>query len=87
MTYRIFIMDRAYSTWSLRGYLMLEAFGIRHETAQADWPSPEWTELLERCAPARTVPALEIEEDGRTILLWDSLAIAEELAQRHPEAG
>jgi glutathione S-transferase len=87
MTYRLFIMDRAYSSWSLRGYMMLAPFGLAHETTQADWPSPEWAALLDRVAPARTVPALEIEEEGRTALVWDSLAIAETLAERHPDAG
>lgn len=87
MTYRLFIMDRAYSSWSLRGYLMLEAFGLAHETVQADWPSPEWSDFQSRCAPARTVPAMEIEENDTPVLIWDSLAIAEELATRHPEVG
>lgn len=87
MTYRLFIMDRAYSSWSLRGYMMLAPFGLAHETVQANWPSPEWDALLERVAPARTVPVLEIEQNGRTALVWDSLAIAETLAERHPEAG
>ena len=35
---------------------------------------------------APTAPGLEWEEDGRRIFLWDSLAIAETLAERHPEA-
>jgi len=87
MSYHLFVMDRAYSSWSLRGYLMLEPFGIPHATTQADWPSPEWHEILTRCTPARTVPALEVEEDGKRFHLWDSLAIAETLAERHPEAG
>ena len=30
---------------------------------------------------------LEIEEAGESALLWDSIAIAETLAERHPEAG
>ncbi len=87
MSYRLFIMDRAYSSWSLRGYLMLDAFGIPHATTAADWPSPEWHEILRRCAPARTVPALEIGEGDDRFHLWDTLAITETLAERHPEAG
>lgn len=87
MNYRLFIMDRAYSSWSLRGYLLLEAFGMAHQTKQVDWHTPEWDVLLKEIEPARTVPALEIVEDGRRALVWDSLAIAETLAERHPEAG
>ncbi|MFV0476151.1 MAG: glutathione S-transferase [Pikeienuella sp.] len=87
MTYRLFTMDRAYSSWSLRGWLMLAAFDLPHEVAQVNWPGPEWDALLQRIAPARTAPALEIDGPGGRVLLWDSLAIAETLAERHPEAG
>lgn len=87
MTYRLFIMDRAYSSWSLRAHMLLEPFGLAHETVQANWPGPEWDALLKRVAPSRTVPALEIEEGGAAHLVWDTLAIAETLAERHPGAG
>jgi glutathione S-transferase len=33
------------------------------------------------------VPILKIAENGRTRTVWDSLAICETLAERHPEAG
>lgn len=87
MTYRLFIMDRAYSSWSLRGHLLLASFDIPHETVQANWPSPEWEALLVRLTPARTVPALEVEGPAGRYHLWDSLAIAETLAEAHPQAG
>jgi glutathione S-transferase len=35
-------------------------------------------------APSRTVPTLLLDEETP---VWDSLAIAEELASRHPDAG
>ncbi len=38
-------------------------------------------------APARTVPMLEWDEGGVTHRVWDTMAIAETLAERHPEAG
>jgi len=47
--------------------------------------SDAFTDMQARNAPARTVPALEI--DGEDALVWESLAIAETLADRHPEAG
>lgn len=87
MTYRLFVMDRAYSSWSLRGWMMFEPFGLSCAVTQANWPSPEWEALLARVAPARTVPALEIGEGAEAFHVWDSLAIAETLAERHPEAG
>lgn len=87
MTYRLFIMSRAYSSWSLRGWLMLEAFGLPCQVVHADWPGPEWDAIVPQIAPARTVPALRIGDEADGIMVWDSLAIAEELAARHPEAG
>jgi glutathione S-transferase len=41
-------------------------------------------EQMTDLAPARTVPTLVTPEGA---LIWESLAIAEELASRHPEAG
>ncbi|MGB0505433.1 MAG: glutathione S-transferase [Pikeienuella sp.] len=74
-------MDRTYSSWSLRGWLLFEAFGLPIQTIHTHWPSPEFDVLLKQLAPVRTVPALK--SDGA--LLWDSLAIAETLAERHPD--
>ena len=37
-------------------------------------------------APSGKVPALKIEEGNRSQTVWDSLAICETLAERHPEA-
>jgi glutathione S-transferase len=79
MTDQIFIMDRTYSSWSLRGWLLFAAFDLPIQTRHAHWPSAEFDALLKEITPARTVPALKI--DGG--LLWDSLAIAETLAESH----
>ncbi|MEM7269153.1 MAG: glutathione S-transferase [Pseudomonadota bacterium] len=84
MTYRLYIMDRAYSSWSLRGFLALEAFGLPFQVTHAHWSSPEWDALKAEIAPGRTVPALKTS-DG--VLLWDSLAIVETLVEENPDAG
>ena len=81
MTYRLYIMDRAYSSWSLRGHLLLDAFNLPCAVTFAEWPSPEFDALRAEISPGRTVPALKIGED----LVWDSLAIAETLAEVHPD--
>ena len=49
--------------------------------------SPEMDVFRAEAAPSRTLPTLVIEEGEERILLWDTLAIAETLAERHPEAG
>jgi glutathione S-transferase len=87
MTYVLHIGDPAYSSWSLRGWLLLRAFGIPFETRLHRMYDPAFDAYQAAEAPARTVPMLEWTEGGRRARVWDSLAIAETLAERHPDAG
>jgi glutathione S-transferase len=84
MTYDLAIGDRAYSSWSLRGWLLFDAFGLPVRTRTARLYSDELPALLQEFPPARTVPVIRTP-DGTVVM--ESLAIAEELASRHPEAG
>ena len=82
---QLVIGDYAYSSWSLRGWLLLDRFGIPFRSRMVDFhDAAEVKDQLADLAPARTVPTL-VAEDGA--VAWDSLAIAEELAQRFPAAG
>lgn len=83
MVYRLAIGDRCYSSWSLRAWLIFAVFGIPVETVAVRLDHPGFAADLAPFAPARTVPALRVGE----VVVWDSLAIAESLAERHPEAG
>jgi glutathione S-transferase len=82
--YVLAIADRAYSSWSLRGWLMFAAFGLPVTIRTGRLYTDELPRLLADFAPARTVPALRLPEG---VVVWDSLAILETLAERHPEAG
>ena len=84
MTYDLAIGDRAYSSWSLRGWLLFDAFGISVKTQQARLYTDAFPALLQEFAPARSVPAMRCP-DGTVVP--DSLAMAEELGSRHPDAG
>lgn len=85
MTYHLILGDYAYSSWSLRGWLLFEKFGIpRRETLLSFFDDAGVAAQMADHAPAKTVPTM-VTEDG--IPVSDSLAIAEELASRHPEAG
>ena len=84
MTYHLAIGDRAYSSWSLRGWLLFDAFDIPVTVHTARLYTDEVARLLVDFPPARTVPAMRTP-DGAGVP--DSLAIAEELATRHPTAG
>ncbi|NPD14185.1 glutathione S-transferase [Xinfangfangia sp. D13-10-4-6] len=84
MSYDLVIGDRAYSSWSLRGWLLFDAFGLPVRLHSARLYTEELPRLLADYAPARTAPTLRTPEGT---VVTESLAIAEELASRHPEAG
>ncbi len=84
MTYDLAIGDRAYSSWSLRGWLLFDAFKIAVTTQSARLYTDELPTLLKDYFPARTVPVMRTP-DGSVVP--ESLAIAEELASRHPDAA
>ena len=87
MNYRLILGNRNYSSWSLRGWLLLDAFGIEFDCEVVRLYVSGYRDFLERHFPAATVPALQVSDAGKTFNLWDSLAIAEFLHERHPGAG
>ena len=84
MTYDLVIGDRAYSSWSLRGWLLFDAFGIPVKTHLARLYSDALPNMLRDYFPARTAPTMRTP-DGDVVP--ETIAIAEELASRHPQAG
>lgn len=84
MTYDLYIGDYAYSSWSLRGWLLIHRFGIPASMHMVPFHNRDVAEQLAPIAPAKTVPTL-VSDDGA--IISESLAIAEELASRHPDAG
>lgn len=87
MTYTLWLGAKAYSSWSLRGWLLFEAFGLSAAENVAPLYSAEFERERAAHFPSRSVPTLVHEEGGERRLVWDSLAIAEYLAERHPDAG
>jgi glutathione S-transferase len=84
MTYDLVIGDRGYSSWSLRGWLLFDAFGIPVRCHSARLYTDELPKLLQDYRPARTAPTMRTPEGA---VVPETIAIAEELATRHPEAG
>jgi glutathione S-transferase len=83
MGYELAIGDRSYSSWSLRGWLLFENGGIAVTTHSGRLYSDDFARLLAEFVPARLVPALRLPQ-GQVI--GETMAIAETLAERHPEA-
>ena len=84
MTYDLAIGDRSYSSWSLRGWLLFARFGLPVTVHTGVLYTNDFTRLLGGFAPARQVPAMRTP-DGEVV--GETIAIAETLHERHPEAG
>jgi len=84
MSYDLHIGDQAFSSWSLRGWLMFEKFGLPFRCHLAGLYTGTLAEDLAPLAPARLVPVMRTP-DG--IVVGETLAMAETLAERHPGAG
>lgn len=83
MPYILVVGSKNYSSWSLRPWLAMKAGGIPFEDIVIDLGDENRGETILKHSPNARVPALKTDR-GETI--WDSLAIIEEMATRHPEA-
>jgi glutathione S-transferase len=82
---KLYIGNKNYSSWSMRSGVLLAAFGIPFDEVMLrfDFSSGSlWHSTIAGISPTKRVPVL-VEEDGFTV--WDTLAIAEYIADRHPE--
>lgn len=84
--YTLIIGNKNLSSWSLRPYLALKAAKVAFTEIPVRLDQPETRASIATFSPAGKVPVLKIEENGKTQLVWDSLAICETIAERHPEA-
>jgi glutathione S-transferase len=78
--YTLVIGNKMYSSWSLRGWLVTRLSGapFRESTVSLNRLDPD--PAARGFSPTGLVPCLV---DG-DVVVWDSLAIAEYLAERHP---
>jgi glutathione S-transferase len=80
MAYTLHVGEKRYSSWSARPWLLMRGLGIPFtEQFVSLQPDADKTGRFARL-PGGRVPVLE---DG-PVLVWDSLAITEYLAERHP---
>lgn len=84
--YRLVVGTKNWSSWSLRPYLALRATGAAFEDITIPLRRPDTRAQIRKFAPSNKVPVLLVKEGDGEFAVFDSLAICETLAERHPEA-
>jgi glutathione S-transferase len=75
----LYIANKNYSSWSLRPWVLMSELGIPFEENVVCFGQGSNWQAFRAFSPSGRVPCLR---DGDTVV-WDSLAIAEYLAERH----
>ena len=83
---KLVIGNKNYSSWSLRSWLLLTEAGIPFEEVRLPLFTVEFAREIARYTPTGRVPVL-IDGDASPegLAIWDTLAIAEYVAERFPE--
>ncbi len=82
--YTLYIGNKNYSSWSMRPWVLMRQAGIDFEEVKIRFDSfeadSEFKQALHGLSPTGKVPLL-VHDD---LVVWDTLAITEYLAERHP---
>jgi glutathione S-transferase len=82
---QLYIGNKNYSSWSMRPWVMLTQAGIAFEEVKLRFDSmaagSQFKNAISKIAPTSKVPCLV--DDG--FVVWDTLAIAEYVAEHHPQ--
>lgn len=81
--FTLVIGNKNYSSWSLRGWLMVKIAGIEFDEIVVPLDRPDTAPAIRKHSPSGRVPVLL----HRGLAVWESLAIAEYLNDLKPEAG
>ena len=82
---QLFIGNKNYSSWSMRPWVLMKQSGIAFEEVMLRFdgftPDSRFKQEISRHNPVGKVPVLQ--DDG--LMVWDTLAISEYLAEKCPE--
>jgi glutathione S-transferase len=87
---RLYIGNKNYSSWSMRPWVLMRQAGVDFEEVMVRFdsfaPDSDFKQALAGISPTGKVPVL-VDEDAAPggLAIWDTLAIAEYLAERFPE--
>lgn len=76
----LYIGNKAYSSWSFRPWILMTHFDLPFEEVVIPLDQPTTAIDIQRRSPTGKVPVLE----AGGLLIWESLAIVEYLADTHP---
>jgi glutathione S-transferase len=83
----LYIGNKNYSSWSMRPWVLMRACGIAFNEVKVRFDSfaagSQFRQTMDPLTPIGKVPLLRQGDE----VIWDSLAIAETLAERFPQAG
>ncbi len=81
MPLKLIVANKAYSSWSLRPWILLAHFKIPFEELVIPMDQPETRANMLKYSPTAKCPSLH---DGK-IAVWESLAIIEYVAEAYPD--
>lgn len=79
----LYIGNRNYSSWSLRGWLLARLSGMNFEERVIPLYTPDTGAQVLAVSPSGLLPCLH----RGSAMVWDSYAIAEYLHEHYPQAG
>jgi glutathione S-transferase len=80
--YTLYLGNKNYSSWSLRAWLVMKQCGVAFDEEVVPLREADTRNAIRRHSPSGKLPALKIGE----LVVCESIAIAEYLAERFPEA-
>jgi glutathione S-transferase len=80
-SYELITGTKMWSSWSLRPWILMRQFALPFDEIVIALRTPHTASAIIAQSPSGKIPALR---DG-ALTVWDSLAIIEYLAERHPE--
>lgn len=84
----LYVANKNYSSWSMRPWVLMKQKGIEFNEVMVSidgfGPESEFKKQLAAVSPAAKAPVLVDGSEAEPIVVWDTMAIVEYLAERFP---
>jgi glutathione S-transferase len=85
--FTLYIGNKNYSSWSLRGWLVMKVSGASFDEVRLPLDTPEFYRVVQDLNPTQCVPFLIDHRGDRDIRIWDSIGIVNYITRCFPDAG